>query len=46
MSVFFYYNPQTGQVMSIMPPAYIGKFLDNIRAMMNNPNRNDQEAFK
>ena len=31
MSVFFYYNPQTGETQMLRPQAYIGQFLDNIR---------------
>ena len=30
----------------LRPASYIGQFLDNIRAMMSNPNRNDAKAFK
>lgn len=30
----------------LRPQAYIGQFLDNIRKMMSDPNRNDSEAFK
>ena len=46
LSAFFYYNPQTGDTQMLRPAAYIGQFLENIRAMMANPDRDDEEAFK
>ena len=46
LSVFFYYNPQTGETEMLRPASYIGQFLDNIRSMMSNPDRNDAKAFK
>jgi hypothetical protein len=46
LSVFFFYNPQTGQTQMLRPSAYIGQFLDNIRQMMADPNRDDFKAFK
>ena len=46
LSVFFYYNPQTGETQMLRPQAYIGQFLDNIRKMMSDPGRKDSEAFK
>ena len=46
MSVFFYYNPQTGETEMLRPSTYIGQFLDNIREMMSDPERDDSEAFK
>ena len=46
MSVFFLYNPQTGETQMLRPLPYITQFLDNIREMMADPNRNDSEAFK
>ena len=46
LSAFFYYNPQTGQTMMLRPSAYIEQFLDNIRKMMSDPDRDDFEAFK
>ena len=46
LSVFFYYNPQTGETQMLRPSAYIGQFLDNIRKMMADPNRDDSKAFK
>jgi hypothetical protein len=30
----------------LRPAAYIGQFLDNLRQMMNAPDRDDEEAFK
>ena len=46
LSVFFYYNPQTGNTEMLRPQAYIGQFIDNIRKMMSDPNRDDSQAFK
>ena len=46
LSVFFYYNPQTGETQMLWPSAYISGFLDNIRKMMSQPDRKDSEAFK
>lgn len=46
LSVFFYYNPQTGDTEMLRPQAYIGQFINNIREMMSDPNRKDSEAFK
>ena len=46
LSVFFYYNPQTGETQMLRPSAYIGQFLDNIRQMMSDPNRDDSKAFR
>lgn len=46
LSAFFYYNPQTGKTQMLRPAAYIGQFLDNIRNLMNDPERDDLEAFK
>ena len=46
LSVFFLYNPQTGETQMLRPLAYITQFLDNIRAMMADPNRDDSKAFK
>ena len=46
LSVFFYYNPQTGNTEMLRPQAYIGQFINNIRDMVSDPNRKDSEAFK
>ena len=46
LSAFFYYDPQDGKTVMLMPASYIGQFLDNIRAMMSDPERDDEEAFK
>ena len=46
LSVFFFYNPQTGKTEMLRPSAYIGQFLDNIRNMMADENRDDSKAFK
>lgn len=46
LSAFFYYNPQNGDVLSVIPMRHIGVFLQNIRDMMNAPNRNDADVFK
>lgn len=31
MSAFYYYNPQSGQLMSVYPESYLKGFIDNIR---------------
>ena len=46
LSVFFYYNPQTGMTEMMRPSAYIGQFLDNIRELVSDPDRKDLDAFK
>lgn len=46
LSVFYYYNPQTREVMMLRPASYIGMFLNNIREMVSDEDRDDQEAFK
>lgn len=34
MSAFYYYQPQTGKVLSLFPDAYIAGFLKNIRNLV------------
>lgn len=46
LSVLFYYDPQTGKLLQLMPKTYIGQFLDNIRNMLTGENVDYQEAFQ
>jgi hypothetical protein len=46
LSVFFLYNPQTGETQMLRPLPYITQFLDNIRRAMADPERNDSDVFK
>ena len=46
LSVLFYYDPQNGKLLQLMPRAYIGQFLDNIRNMLTGENVDYQEAFQ
>lgn len=34
LSVFFYYNPQTGETMQLWPMENINKFIGNLQMMM------------
>ena len=46
LSAFYYYNPDSGKVMMLRPPDYIGQFLDNIRDVVNNQDISTEDAFK
>ena len=47
MSPFFYYNPQTTEVMMMRPAAYIGQFIQNIRNLVGtNENRDNVSVLK
>lgn len=47
MSPFFYYNPQTAEVMMMRPAAYIGQFIQNIRNLVGtNENRDNISVLK
>lgn len=46
LSAFFYFDPQTEETMLMRPPEFIGTFLDKIRKMIQDPDRDNQEAFK
>lgn len=46
LSAFFYYDPMTGKTRTTRPTAYIGQFLDNIRKLMSDENRDDIKSLK
>jgi hypothetical protein len=46
LSAFFYYNPQTGETQLMRPVNAIGEFVKNIQDMVNDPDRENLEAFQ
>lgn len=46
MSAFFYYDPQSGKVMTTRPQSYMNKFLNQIRDMVLDEDMDEEEKFK
>lgn len=46
LSAFFYHDPGTGNTMMLRPASYIGQFIDNIRKMMADPDRDNHKSFR
>ena len=46
MSAFFYYDPQSGNVMTTRPQSFMNKFLNQIRDMVLDEDMDEEEKFK
>ena len=46
MSAFFYYDPQSGRVMTTRPQSFMNRFLNQIRDMVLDEEMDETEKFK